>query len=99
MVFKNTHVVIFFLIISISSQSQGLRTLGKNIINSNGDEVLLKGVGLGGWMLQEGYMMNSSGGADTQHEFIEKLTTKLIYHEKSIDHICCFGLNRLCIIL
>lgn len=31
--------------------------------------------------------------------FIGKLTTKLIYHEKSIDHICCFGLNRLCIIL
>ena len=24
-------------------------------------------------MLQEGYMMNSSGGDDTQHEFIEKL--------------------------
>jgi len=110
MVFKNTHVVIFFLIISISSQSQGLRTLGKNIINSNGDEVLLKGVGLGGWMLQEGYMMNSSGAADTQHEFIEKLTlligeeeTEIFYNnwrqnfitEQDVDSIANYGYNSI----
>tara|TARA_R110002050_G_scaffold55296_2_gene124897 strand:- start:3423 stop:6095 length:2673 start_codon:yes stop_codon:yes gene_type:complete len=62
-----------FLIGAISLNAQGLRTLGKKIINSKGEEVLLKGIGLGGWMLQEGYMMNSSGAADTQHEFIEKL--------------------------
>ena len=61
------HLVLLFVFFSILSHSQGLRTLGKNIINSNGDEVLLRGVGLGGWMLQEGYMMNSSGAADTQH--------------------------------
>jgi hypothetical protein len=71
-----------FLVFVVSANSQGLRTLGKKIINSSGDPVLLKGVGLGGWMLQEGYMMNSSGGADTQHEFIEKLTT-LIGAEKT----------------
>ena len=73
MTFIKKHFAVLLLLLSISSQSQGLRTLGKTIINSNGDEVLLKGVGLGGWMLQEGYMMNSSGAADTQHEFIEKL--------------------------
>ena len=73
MTFIKKHFVVLLLLLSISTQSQGLRTLGKNIINSNGDEILLKGVGLGGWMLQEGYMMNSSGAADTQHEFIEKL--------------------------
>ena len=67
------HLLFLFILFSILSHSQGLRTLGKNIINSNGDEVLLKVVVLGGWMLQEGYMMNSSGAADTQHEFIEKL--------------------------
>ena len=71
-----------FLVFVVSANSQGLKTLGKKIINSTGDPVLLKGVGLGGWMLQEGYMMNSSGGADTQHEFIEKLTT-LIGVEKT----------------
>ena len=76
------YLVYIFLVFVVAANSQGLRTLGKKIINSNGDPVLLKGVGLGGWMLQEGYMMNSSGGADTQHEFIEKLTT-LIGAEKT----------------
>lgn len=72
---KNTKACILFILLffSFSINSQGLRTLGKKIINSKGDEVILKGVGLGGWMLQEGYMMNSNGAADTQHEFIEKL--------------------------
>jgi hypothetical protein len=67
------YIMYLLLIGTISLNAQGLRTLGKKIINSKGEEVLLKGVGLGGWMLQEGYMMNSSGAADTQHEFIEKL--------------------------
>ena len=52
---------------------QNIRALGTTIVDENQDEVLLRGVGLGGWMLQEGYMMNSNGGADTQHEFKEKL--------------------------
>ena len=103
-------LIYIFLIFVVSANSQGLRTLGKKIINSNGDPVLLKGVGLGGWMLQEGYMMNSSGGADTQHEFIEKLTT-LIGPEKTeefysnwrenfvtkqdVDSIAKFGFNSI----
>jgi endoglucanase len=38
--------------------SQGfLRAQGTQIVNGNGQNVLLRGVGLGGWMLQEGYMM------------------------------------------
>jgi endoglucanase len=68
------YFIYIFLVLAVSANSQGLRTLGKKIVNSNSEEVLLKGVGLGGWMLQEGYMMNSSGAADTQHEFIQKLT-------------------------
>ena len=96
---------IFF---SFQINAQGLRTLGKKIINSKGEEVLLKGVGLGGWMLQEGYMMNSSGGADTQHEFIENLNaligeeeTEVFYTnwrknfvtKRDIDSIAKWGYN------
>ena len=68
------YIILVAFCCTVSYNAQGLRTLGKKIINSSSEEVLLKGVGLGGWMLQEGYMMNSSGAADTQHEFIEKLT-------------------------
>ena len=53
--------------------SQNLKTEGKKIVDGNGDEVILKGAGLGGWMLMEGYMMQSSDVADTQHEFRERL--------------------------
>jgi aryl-phospho-beta-D-glucosidase BglC (GH1 family) len=38
--------------------SQGfLKTDGKRIVNEKGENVLLRGMGLGGWMLQEGYML------------------------------------------
>ena len=52
---------------------QNLKTQGKKIVDTNGEEVILKGAGLGGWMLMEGYMMQSSDVADTQHEFRERL--------------------------
>ena len=68
------YIILVAFCYAVPFNAQGLRTLGKKIINSSSEEVLLKGVGLGGWMLQEGYMMNSSGAADAQYEFIEKLT-------------------------
>jgi aryl-phospho-beta-D-glucosidase BglC (GH1 family) len=68
-------LIIILLIASYLSPlyGQNIRALGTTIVDENQNEVLLRGVGLGGWMLQEGYMMNSNGGADTQHEFKEKL--------------------------
>ena len=40
-------------------KSQGfLKTDGQRIVNGRGDNVLLRGIGLGGWMLQEGYMLH-----------------------------------------
>jgi hypothetical protein len=66
-------VIIILLINSLGVMSQGLKTQGKIIVNSNGEEVILRGVGLGGWMLMEGYMMQSSDVADTQHEFRKSL--------------------------
>jgi endoglucanase len=42
--------------------SQGfLRTNGKQIVNEQAENILLRGVGLGGWMLQEGYMLRVNG--------------------------------------
>ena len=55
------------------SYGQLLSTSGSQIIDDNNQEILLRGVGLGGWMLQEGYMMNSVGGANTQYEFKDNL--------------------------
>lgn len=47
---------------------QYLHRAGKYIVDGNNKPVILRGIGLGGWMLQEGYMMESTGFANTQHE-------------------------------
>ena len=64
---------ILLLIISFNTFSQGLKTNQDKIVDENGREIILRGMGLGGWMLMEGYMMQSSDVADTQHEFRERL--------------------------
>ena len=54
--------------------SQGyLKTSGKKIINGSGQEIILRGIGLGGWMLQEGYMLQTSSFANTQHDIRKKI--------------------------
>jgi hypothetical protein len=45
-----------------------LRASGKQIVNGSGENVLLRGIGLGNWMLQEPYMMDVNGIAQTQSE-------------------------------
>ncbi len=49
-----------------------LRAKGDRIVN-NGGEVLLRGFGLGGWVLQEPYMLQLTGGIRTQTQFRDSL--------------------------
>src|SRR5687768_13439049 len=50
------------LFITLNCAGQGfLKTQGQQIVNEKGQNVLLRGVGLGGWMLQEGYMLQVHG--------------------------------------
>ncbi len=49
---------LLFYFFSGSIYAQGfLKAKGKKIVNAKGENVLLRGEGLGGWMLQEGYML------------------------------------------
>ena len=64
------------------SWGQMLKADGKKIVNSSGEEVLLRGVGPGGWQIMEGYMMQTSGVAGSQHEIKEKLI-ELMGEEKT----------------
>ena len=46
----------------LSAQSDGfLRADGTRIVDGAGDTVIFRGIGLGGWMLQEGYMLKTRG--------------------------------------
>lgn len=85
-------IVILFLILINSSVSFGqkkqgkrisfLHTAGQNIVNESGRKVFLKGVGLGNWLLPEGYMWKFGGFGDRPRK-IEKIVADLIGKEKA----------------
>lgn len=55
-------------------QAQGyLHRDNKKIVDGTGNEIILKGLNFGNFMIMEGYMMNSADVAGTQHEFKAKL--------------------------
>ncbi|WP_331343868.1 cellulase family glycosylhydrolase [Cellvibrio sp. UBA7661] len=60
-------------LISIANAQQSyLRADGQYIVNEQGEKVLLRGMGLGGWMLQEGYMLKL-GNLGQQHVMRAKI--------------------------
>lgn len=59
-----------------------LKVNGQKIVNTSGSEVYLKGIGLGGWMLQEGYMLHTGSFASAQWQIKAKITD-LIGAEKT----------------
>jgi len=54
-----------------------LHAQGQDIVNERGEKILLRGLGLGNWMLPEGYMWKFGGAADRPRR-IEKLVNDLI---------------------
>ncbi|MBN2281112.1 MAG: cellulase family glycosylhydrolase [Candidatus Marinimicrobia bacterium] len=72
-----------------------LHAQDKMIVDGNGDEILLRGMGFGGWMIQEPYMMlvsnSAKAGQHTIFEDIEELIgpEKLeAYHQTWLDNYC-----------
>jgi len=54
--------------------SQGfLKVNGQKIVNEKGENVQLRGLGLGGWMLQEGYMLKTADFAGPQYQIKAKI--------------------------
>src|SRR4051812_13319584 len=70
-------MILLYIFISLNTGAQGfLKAEGKRIVNEKGENVLLRGMGLGGWMLQEGYMLRISG-AGQQHKIRERIAALL----------------------
>ena len=75
--------IILMLYSSQSSSAQYfLHTHGKEIADESGKEILLRGVGLGNWMLPEGYMWKFGKDGDRPRK-IEKVVSDLIGQEKA----------------
>lgn len=85
-------IYLTLLIIATNAQ-QFLKVDGKRIIGQHGKEIILRGVGLGGWMLQEGYMLRVRGIGQQQHviksnlvELVGKERTEKFYNEWLLNH-------------
>lgn len=107
---KKFILFISLLFTTTFSWSQSLRAQGTQIVNSNDEEVLLRGVGPGGWQIMEGYMMQTSGFAGAQHEIKEKLIALMgetntetfftewranHFTERDVDSLAAWGYNSI----
>ena len=102
-------ILLSLLFFSKQSYTQGiLKANGKMIVNEKGDEIIFRGMGLGGWMLQEPYMLHLSGAASAQYDIRKKIVdlvgeenTKKFYEawlhnhctKSDIDSLAAWGFN------
>ncbi len=88
-------LVCFFVLPFVSVSAQGfLKAEGKDIVDENSEPFLLRGMGLGGWMVQEGYMLQTASFAGPQHairakveELIGEADTELFYDAWLNNHV------------
>ncbi len=105
------YLLLVFVLLTFSTFGQGyLHRNGQNIEDGNGKNVVLRGLGLGGWMIQEGYMLKTGNIAGPQHIIKQKITdligeenTKNFYKtyklngitKKDIDLLATWGFNSI----
>ena len=75
-----------FVVVLVSSQARGaltfLHTRGHDMVDENQQKILLRGLGLGNWMLPEGYMWRFGDQGDRPRK-IEKIVSDLIGPENA----------------
>lgn len=72
-------LLIFFLIIRSHAF---LHTSGQQIVDSNGTPVLLRGYGLGGWLVPEGYMLHTPGYGSPS--YIDSLVRNVVGDQNAV---------------
>lgn len=106
-IFSATFILSCFVNIDRGNAQGFLRASGKKIVNENNENILLRGIGLGGWMLQEGYMLGINNEGQ-QHKIKQRITdligeqqTKVFYdnwlsnhtRKADIDSMKAWGFN------
>ena len=111
---NNPRLAVLLLLILLTTTnlfSQGfLKTKDKQIVNGKGENVLLRGIGLGGWMLQEPYMIQLSKVAVAQYDIKAKIADLIgsencdkfysawlnnMITEQDIDSLKAWGFNSI----
>jgi endoglucanase len=99
------------LLFSIVFSGQGfLHRENQKIVDGKGKNVILRGLGLGGWMVQEGYMLQTQSFASPQYMIKQKIqdligedNTKQFYTaykangitKRDIDSLAAWGFNSI----
>jgi aryl-phospho-beta-D-glucosidase BglC (GH1 family) len=110
-ILKITGLVLLISFTGVELLSQSfLKVSGKAIVNGKGENVLLRGIGLGGWMLQEPYMLQLSKVAVAQYDIKSKIADligkkncdkfydawlKNLITETDIDSLKAWGFNSI----
>lgn len=104
-------IVTSLLCFATTAFSQGfLHRDGQKIVDGNGKNIVLRGLGLGGWMVQEGYMIQTGAFAGPQYKIKQKITdligekeTEEFYKaykangitKRDIDSLAAWGFNSI----
>ena len=59
---------VFLLSVLKPLKAQYVQAAGKAIVDGKGDTLLIRAMGIGGWMVQEGYMLQTASFASPQHK-------------------------------
>jgi hypothetical protein len=107
---KKLTILLGLFLLVVTSNAQYLHRQGKYIYDGQNKEFISRSMGLGGWMIQEGYMLETSAFAGTQHEIrakieglIGKENTNLFYDawlqnhctKEDIDSLASWGFNSI----
>ncbi len=100
--------ILFFLLFSQNGQAY-LKTQAGEIVDSNGQKILLRGIGLGGWLVQEGYQLHIPGfgspssirkmiveliGQENADQFYQRYISNYVT-EEDIQKIASWGVNSI----
>src|SRR3546814_3001732 len=82
MTFRAIALLLATLLSATAARAEGfLKVDGTRIVDDSGEPIVLRGMGLGGWMLQEGYMLQL-GEIGQQH----RIRARLVELVRSEEH-------------
>ena len=101
----NYKSILSIIFLTAAINAQYLHVVGKEVFDNNGEKIILKGMGLGGWLVPEGYMLGTWGsptsirnrivdliGEDSTITFYEKFEKNYVA-EKDIAQLAEWGFN------
>ena len=102
---SNYKLFVLFTLLITAVNAQYLHVVGKEVFGNDGKKIILKGMGLGGWLVPEGYMLGTWGsptsirnrivdliGEDSTKVFYEKFEKNYVA-EKDITQLAEWGFN------